>query len=104
VGIAPGIDVRGDGGYIVAVPSPHESGRMYHWADGCGPEEVSLPALPDWLKTLITEPHRANAGMEGARIREGMRNNHLTRLAGAMRQKGMAEAAIHEGCSLHFRL
>lgn len=30
--IGPGIDVRGDGGYIVAAPSIHPSGRLYEWA------------------------------------------------------------------------
>jgi hypothetical protein len=31
VGIAPGIDIRGDGGYIVAPPSLHISGQRYTW-------------------------------------------------------------------------
>ncbi|SOH02802.1 bifunctional DNA primase/polymerase [Candidatus Kuenenia stuttgartiensis] len=30
----PGIDVRGDGGYVVAPPSIHTSGVQYAWAKG----------------------------------------------------------------------
>lgn len=30
-GLRPGIDVRGDGGYVVAPPSVHASGRRYVW-------------------------------------------------------------------------
>ena len=29
--LAPGVDVRSDGGYIVAPPSLHPSGRRYQW-------------------------------------------------------------------------
>jgi hypothetical protein len=29
--IAPGVDVKGDGGYVVAVPSVHASGKRYEW-------------------------------------------------------------------------
>ena len=32
--LAPGLDIRGTGGYIVAAPSVHENGRTYAW-DGC---------------------------------------------------------------------
>ena len=31
VGLRPGLDVRGDGGYIVVSPSNHESGGHYEW-------------------------------------------------------------------------
>ena len=31
VGLLPGIDIRGDGGFVVAPPSSHVSGEVYSW-------------------------------------------------------------------------
>jgi len=42
----PGVDLRGDGGYVVAAPSRHASGASYAWVD---PDVVSAPA-PGWLR------------------------------------------------------
>ncbi|MBX3480101.1 MAG: bifunctional DNA primase/polymerase [Caulobacter sp.] len=47
------IDVRGAGGYIVAPPSIHPSGRQYAWTPGRAPEEVGFAAAPDWLTQLV---------------------------------------------------
>ena len=47
--IEPGIDLRGDGGCIVAPPSIHPSGKRYRWKKGSRPGEVELKRLPDWL-------------------------------------------------------
>jgi bifunctional DNA primase/polymerase-like protein len=44
--IAPGIDVRGNGGYIIAPPSLHPSGRRYAWSVDSA--NVFAPA-PAWL-------------------------------------------------------
>ncbi len=45
VDTVPGIDLRGDGGYVVAAPSVHASGIRYRWAD----QATQLAALPTWL-------------------------------------------------------
>lgn len=52
-GLVPGIDVRGDGGYIVVPPSRHVSGDRYRWTGRVRP----APA-PDWLLALVAERDR----------------------------------------------
>ncbi len=47
--IEPGLDLRGDGGCIVAPPSVHPSGKRYRWKKGRAPGEAKLARLPDWL-------------------------------------------------------
>ena len=96
VGLADGIDVRGDGAYIIAPPSRHATGQIYRWAEGLDPDSITLPPLPDWLRTLLVAHPRENGNgdRESSHVPEGSRNSHLTSLAGTMRQRGMSEAAI----------
>jgi hypothetical protein len=52
-GILPGIDVKGDAGYILAAPSNHLSGRLYEWLPNLDPWSVKPAALPEtWLEWL----------------------------------------------------
>jgi hypothetical protein len=48
--LGTGIDVRGDGGYVIAPPSVHARGRAYRWEVYAG----DLPPLPEWLHDLMT--------------------------------------------------
>lgn len=49
-GLGAGIDVKTDGGYIVAAPSNHESGNHYAWEASSDPlEGMQLAELPAWV-------------------------------------------------------
>ena len=86
--IAPGIDVRGDGGYVLAPPSVHPSGRAYAWGVDSA---KAFASAPDWLLARITD--RANGGnlptpasewrelvVNG--VAEGQRNCTVTKITG----------------------
>jgi putative DNA primase/helicase len=56
-GIAPGVDVRGEGGYVCAPPTVHRSGHVYTWVieDGWARTPTDPPA---WLLELVRERPR----------------------------------------------
>lgn len=54
--LGPGVDVRGDGGFIVASPSLHESGRYYLWDETSHPRTTPIADAPAWLVELIETP------------------------------------------------
>lgn len=51
-GLLDGVDVKGDGGYVVVPPSLHASGSRYEWMEG---PDVELPPLPDWLGEALKQ-------------------------------------------------
>lgn len=53
----PGIDLRGDGGYVVAPPSVHRSGNAYSWLNPTHP----IAELPSWLIEPAREANRPSA-------------------------------------------
>src|SRR5262245_52926628 len=49
----PGIDIKSNGGYVIAPPSRHKSGGSYRFAEGLAPGQIELAKLPDaWLEKL----------------------------------------------------
>jgi len=86
-GLAQGIDLRGDAGYIVAPPSVHPNGQLYRWAAGHSPEEQVAASLPRWL-LLPSGGIRARRTLADWRqlvrdgVPEGQRNSTIASLAG----------------------
>lgn len=94
-GIVPGIDVRGDGGFIVVPPSVHASQRSYEWASGRSPELLPIAPLPEWLGTLIRARARVKWKQSADEpIIDGERHIVLTSIAGTMRIRGLDDDAI----------
>ncbi len=50
--VMPGIDVRGDGGQVVAPPSIHPNGNAYLWEDPA----AEVADAPLWILDLVTAP------------------------------------------------
>lgn len=61
--LAPGIDLKAEGGLVVVPPSRHVSGGVYRWLAGHGPDEHVLAAVPAWLQ----ERSVSLEGVRGAR-------------------------------------
>ena len=55
--LEPGIDVRGDGGYVVVPPSLHVSGERYRWVGRVPPSEP-----PAWLVAHIDRTRARSCG------------------------------------------
>lgn len=90
--LAPGIDVKGDGGYVLAPPSQHASGSVYATiAAG------ELAAAPPWLVDKLVKKARRAAAASPERWRElwsagaeqGARDDTLIRMAGYLLRRGL---------------
>jgi hypothetical protein len=93
--LAAGVDVRGEGGFVVAPPSIHETGRIYRWSVDSA---AKIAEAPEWLLDLLGRPKPAAAPIaEGSEagapscswadvielgIDEGGRDDGLARLVG----------------------
>ena len=93
--LGPGLDIRAEGGQVVAPPSIHpETQKAYVWEVYPNGE---LPEFPKELLDKLIRPKEKTLpllGTEGEQIQDGQRNSHLTSLAGSIRKRGMSEEAM----------
>jgi hypothetical protein len=97
VGLAPGLDLRGDGGVVVAPPSLHPSGGRYRWLPGHAPDETCPAPLPGWLLEIARgEAPRSGTSPSPWRSRvretvsEGQRNDAIASFTGHLLWHGVA--------------
>lgn len=113
------IDVRGDGGYVIAPPSKHISGKNYELLNPDNDQILEFPKA--WLDKLAqplpsTPVNGSNGNGNSANpfivpavqpglilpdtIDQGKRNVELTKIAGALRSKGLSEGAIYAALAI----
>ena len=102
-GVAPGLDIRGDGALIILPPSLHKSGRRYQWDPAADPWHIEeMAEVPEWLATRIRQKTTRRAQtvkakttgrvweqyLQSSPIPEGTRDDTLFRIGCAMRARG----------------
>jgi len=104
-----GIDIRANGGQVVAAPSIHPSGTAYEWVLERSPFEVEPLDMPKWLLDLIVDKKPYKSKFRNTTkvvdsgslidlmdpVGEGGRNEALFKFASKLRgQKGLGESDI----------
>lgn len=86
--IGAGLDIRANGGYVVAPPSLHSSGRNYEWSVDSAD---IIAEAPSWLLSLVKvspqgqkNPSEVDWASLLQGVSEGSRNDSLARLAGKL--------------------
>lgn len=92
--IAPGIDVRGDGGQVVIPPSIHPSGELYKWKTGMAPWEIDFIPVPVWLMRLLRSVSSWDGPALGETLVVGERNDNIYHYALALARLGSAAEFI----------
>ena len=93
--LGAGLDIRADGGQVVAPPSLHPTtGKRYEWESAHHPDTVPPAPAPDWLLRLLTDKHAPVAAQADSTYYEGNRNDSLAREAGRLRRIGLSQPEL----------
>ena len=98
IGLLEGIDIRSDGGYVVAPPSIHKSGNAYEWE--YDPEEYEIATADEKVLKLLSvgEKPKQDKFTVPNKIPNGQRNDTIFKLACSLQAKGMSDTAIFNAC------
>jgi Bifunctional DNA primase/polymerase, N-terminal len=94
--VLPGIDIRGDGGYVVAPPSLHPNGINYDFAvndfESMRREEFlsKLKVFPSEIIDLVGRKNKKTSIPNEGNVTEGNRFEHLRTQIGKLRRSGIS--------------
>ena len=69
--LGKGLDVKCDGGFVVAPPSVHKSGKSYTFRHGANPNEVELAPPPAWMLNMLRPATDKPAATQPATVESG---------------------------------
>jgi len=95
VGIIPGIDIRAEGGYILAPPSVGSTGARYKWLEK--PSDTEIPPMPQKLLDLLVacqSERRAKREPNDGFLTQGRRDDDLFHTALELARAGVGRAEI----------
>ena len=100
-GAIPGVDFRGEGGFVVMPPSIGPNGNTYRWVDGYGPGQIALAPVPQrYLDFIYACTNKANTvpnpQCAANLFQQGRRDEDLFHLVNYLAKGGMPEQEIRE--------
>ncbi len=100
------LDVRCEGGYVLAPPSRHYFGNRYEWECSSHPEDILMAEAPEWLIRLACT-RKKSKGRWGSTFKPvlhiGERNETLFKEACHLRDLGLAREKVEHYIRLRNR-
>lgn len=97
IGFRPGLDIRGDGGYVIAPPS-----KDYYWEISSHPGEVPIADAPNWLIEMINERPKKSFDLPKI-VEPGTQDSTMFKFACSLKAQGFDADMIRGAISVKLK-